>query len=224
MKNLRLLAAAGLLILTAASCKKEINNDPLPAIAAISIYNAVPDAPPLSMYLNTSKIQNDSLLYKGNIGYASANIGARQLIAFKSGTKVFDKAITLEDGKFYSAFLTGNYSTADVTLLQDSLYNPAAGKANIRFVNMTIGAPALDLGVNTGGTVVAGRTYKANSGYISVDAKQYNFVVRDNGSTVNKVVLPAVNIVAGHNYTIWTRGIYTATDAAALGAEVTLNF
>jgi hypothetical protein len=226
MKHLKLLAAAGLLILTAAGCKKDTyNNEPLPAIAAFSVYNAVPDAPKLSMYLNANKIQNDSLLYKGNIPYVSANIGARQLIAFKKGTKVLDKAITLEDGKFYSAFLTGNYSTADVVLLQDSLTNPDAGKANIRFVNMSIGAPSLDLGINTGGTLIAGRTYKANSGYIAVDAnQQYNFVIREHGSTVNKVIVPAVNLFAGHNYTIWTRGIYTATDGAALGAEVTLNF
>jgi hypothetical protein len=225
MKHLKLLAAAGLLILTAAGCKKDVNNDPLPAIAAFSVHNAVPDAPPLSIYLNTNKIQNDSLLYKGTIDYVSASVGARQLVAFKGATKVFDKPITLEDGKFYSAFLTGNYSTADVVLLQDSLVNPAAGKANIRFVNMSIGAPSLDLGLNTGTTLVSGRAYKANSGYISVDAgKQYNFVVRENGSTVNKVLLPGVTLAAGHHYTIWTRGIYTATDGAALGAEVTLNF
>jgi hypothetical protein len=189
------------------------------------VLNAVPDAPPISVYLNNNKIQNDSLLYKGQIPYVTAVAGARQLIAFKGGTKVLDKPVTLTEGKFYSAFLTGNYTTADVTLLQDSLTAPAAGKTHIRFVNMSIGAPSLDLALSTGTNVITGRTYKANSAYVPVDGgKQYNFVIRENGSTVNKVVVPAVNLSAGHSYTIWTRGVYSATDATAIGAEVTLNY
>ncbi|MES2808264.1 MAG: DUF4397 domain-containing protein [Bacteroidota bacterium] len=225
MKHLKLLAAAGLLLLGAAGCKKEVQNDPLPAIAALSVFNAVPDAPPLSIYLNTNKIEEDSLLYKGDIPYITAYAGPRQLIAYKSGAKVIDKAITLSQGKFYSAFLTGNYSTADVTLLQDSLFAPAVGKVNLRFVNMSNGSPSLDLAINTGANVITGRTYKANSAFISIEGnKQYNFVIRETGSTVNKVVIPAVNLVAGHNYTIWTRGIHTGTDGAALGAEVILNY
>lgn len=225
MKQFKLLVAAGLLLLGAAGCKKDVKNDPLPAIAAFSVYNAVPDAPPLSIYLNTNKIQNDSLLYKGEIPYVTAVAGARQLIAYKNGNKVIDKAVTLAEGKFYSAFLTGNYSTADVTLLVDSLKSPATGKVNIRFVNMSIDAPSLDLALSTGANVITGRTYKANSGYISIDGdKQYSFVIRETGSTVNKIVLPSVGLMAGHSYTIWTRGIYTATDGAAAGAEISLNY
>ncbi|MFD2147550.1 DUF4397 domain-containing protein [Mucilaginibacter antarcticus] len=225
MKHLKLLAAAGLLVLGAVGCKKEVQNDPLPAIAALAVYNAVPDAPPLSIYLNTSKIQADSLLYKGEVPYVTAAAGNRQLIAYKGGTKAIDKPITITEGKFYSAFLTGNYSTADVALLQDSLTSPAAGKVNIRFVNMSIGAPSLDLALNTGTNVITGRAYKANSKYLSIDGdKQYSFVIRETGSTVNKIALPSVGLMAGHSYTIWTRGIYTATDGAAVGAEISLNY
>jgi hypothetical protein len=226
MKQFKLLAAAGLLLLGAAGCKKDVQNDQLlPAIAAFSVYNAIPDAPPLSIYLNTSKIQNDSLLYKGGIPYVTAAAGNRRLIAYKAGNKTIDTPLTVSEGRFYSAFLTGNYSTAGVTLLVDSLKQPANGKANIRFVNMSIGVPSLDLALSTGANVITGRTYKANSGYISVDGNtQYNFVIRETGSTVNKVVVPAVNLTAGRSYTIWTRGIYTAANATAIGAEVTLNY
>jgi hypothetical protein len=224
MKHLKLFIAAALLILTAASCSKT-TYDPPPAIAAVSFYNASPDAPPLSLYLNTNKIQNDSVAYKGGIDYVNAYPGNREVSAYRNGTKAITKSITFDEGKFYSVFLTGNYSTAEFVAIQDSLIAPPAGKATIRFVNMGVGAPELDLVLSDGTKIVNGRAYKQNSAFAPIDGdKQYSFVIREHGASVDKVVLPSVNIIAGHNYTIWARGIYTATDGAAIGANIVRNY
>jgi hypothetical protein len=224
MKHVKLLIATVLIILTAAGCKKT-TYEPPQAVSAIGFFGASPDAPPLSIYLNSNKLDEDSLDYKGSIFYVNAYSGNRDIIAYKSGVKKITQTVKLEDGKIYSCYLTGNYSTAEFVLLEDSLSTPAIGKANIRFVNMSVEAPSLDLGLNDGTTVISGRTYKANSGFTTIAGeKQYSFVIREHGSTVNKVIVPAVNIMAGHNYTIWTRGIYTATDGAALAADVVLNY
>jgi hypothetical protein len=226
MKQFTLLAAVGLMILTAASCTKDNLYDDTPQpIAVIGFYGASPDAPKLSMYLNTNQIPSDSLGYKGRIDYVNAYPGNREINAYRNGAKVLTKTVTLDDGKFYSAFLTGNYSTAEFVLLQDSLINPPIGKATIRFVNMSVGAPALDLVTSTGTSIVASRTYKANSAFITIDGDtQYSFVIREHGSTVNKVILAPASIVAGHNYTVWARGIYSATDGAALDAALVRNY
>lgn len=231
MKHLKLFAAVGLIILTAAGCKKTIY-DPPPAISAVSFYNASPDAPPVSIYLNPNKIQSDSLLYKGNIDYVNAYSGTREISAYRNNEKKVFKSINFAEGKFYSVFLINNWSNAEFVSLDDSLTRPAVGKANIRFVNMSIGSPTmnmasptLDLGLNTGATLIAGRAYKANSAFSAIDGdKQYTFVVREHGTTVDKVTIPSVNILAGHSYTIWARGIYTATDGTALGADIVRNY
>jgi hypothetical protein len=226
MKKITLLAAVGLMILTAASCTKDnFNNEPPQPIAVVGFYNASPDAPKLSMYLDANKIPADSLPYKGRIDYVNAFPGNREINAYRNGTKVLTKAVTLDESKFYSAFLTGNYSTAEFVLLQDSLINPPQGKATIRFVNMGVGAPALDLLTSNGTSIVANRTYKANSAFIPIEGDtQYSFVIREHGSTVNKVIMAPYVLHAGHNYTIWTRGIYTATDGAALDAGIVMNY
>jgi hypothetical protein len=226
MKKFTLLAAVGLIILTATSCTKDnFDNEPPQPIAVVGFYAASPDAPKLSMYLNANKIPADSLAYKGRIDYVNAYPGNREINAYRNGTKVLTKAVKLDEGKFYSAFLTGNYSTAEFVLLQDSLINPAVGKATIRFVNMSVGTPALDLALSNGTTVISNRTYKANSAFTPIDGDtQISFVIREHGSTVNKVVMAPVNIIAGHNYTVWTRGIYTATDGAALDAGIVINY
>lgn len=226
MKHLKLLAAVGLIILTAASCRKDKQFDDVPQpIAAIGFYGASPDAPRVSMYLNANQIPTDSLVYKGRIDYVNAYPGNREINAYRNGAKVVSKAVTLDEGKFYSAFLTGNYSTAEFVLFQDSLVAPPFGKATIRFVNMSVGAPALDLVTGNGTSVVSNRTYKANSAFIPIDGEmQYSFAIREHGSTVNKVLMAPVYINAGHNYTVWARGVYTATDAAALDAGIVRNY
>lgn len=225
MKVLKLLGAAGLIMLTVAGCIKNTPQQDLPVISAISFLNASPDAPKLSIYLNSSRIQADSLAYKNSIFYVNAVSGQREISAYRGTEKKFAKTVTLDPGRIYSAYLTGNYSTAEFVVLEDSLVRPATGKAHVRFVNMSIGAPSLDLGQSDGSTLVSGRVYKANSAYVAVDGdKQYNFVVRAHGSTINKTILPSVNIELGHSYTIWARGIYTATDGAAFGAEITRNY
>jgi len=224
MKHLKLLIATGLTVLIAAGCKKTTIDQPQ-VFAAIGFFGASPDAPPLSIYLNNNKLDDDSLDYKGSIFYVNAYSGNREIVGYKNGVKKVSQTVKLEDGKIYSCFLTGNYSNAEFALLEDSLKTPLSGKAVIRFVNMSVGAPSLDLGLNDGTTVVSGRTYKANSGFIAITGdKQYSFVVREHGSTVNKVIVPSVTLLAGHDYTIWTRGIYTATDGAALAADVVLNY
>jgi hypothetical protein len=226
MKQIRLLAAVGLMILTAVSCKKDSYYDgPPEPIAVVGFYGASADAPKLSMYLNANKIPYDSLAYKGRIDYVNAYPGSREINAYRNGTKVLSKAVTLDEGKFYSAFLTGNYSTAEFVVLQDSLINPPYGKATIRFVNMCTGAPALDLVTSAGTSIVSNRAYKANSAFIPINGDtQYSFVIREHGSTVNKVIMTPLAILAGHNYTVWTRGIYTATDGAALDAGIVINY
>ena len=225
MKLLKLLTVAGLVIVAAAGCKKDSDYQTLPPISAVSFYHASPDAPKLSFYLNSNKIfEGDSSAYKSSIYYVNAYSGNRELSAYKGSERKFIKSFTLAEGHIYSAFLTGKYSTAEFVLLEDSLSTPAAGKAHIRFVNMSVESPALDLGVSGGASFITNKAYKANSGFTVIEGnKQYNFVVRNNGSTVDKVVLPSVNIEAGHIYTVWARGIYSATDGAALGAEITKN-
>jgi hypothetical protein len=224
MKHFKLLIATTLIILTAAGCKKTTYDPPQP-ISAIAFFAASPDAPPLSIYLNANKIQSDSLAYKGKMYYVNAYSGNRDIIAYKGSTKKLTQTVKLEDGKIYSCFLTGNYSTAEFTLLEDSLANPPIGKVNVRFINMSVGAPSLDLGLSDGTAVISGRTYKTNSGFTAIPGdKQYSFVIREHGATVNKVIIPPVNLLSGHNYTIWTRGIYTATDAVALDADIVLNY
>lgn len=226
MKHLKLLKAAvlgGLIILTAASCTQHYEEPP--ALSALSFINASPDAPSVAVYLNNNKINTDSVAYAHNLDYINAYSGAREATVYRGTEKKVSTTLDLKQGRVYSLFLAGQWANAELVLLEDSLYIPAPGKAHIRFVNMSVGAPSLDLGVNDGSTIVSGKEYKSNGGFIDIDGdKQYTFVLRQHGSTQDKITMPSITIERGFNYTIWAKGVYTATDATGLGADIIKNY
>lgn len=215
----------GVVALFAVSCSKSTNNEPLPPIANLAIYQVSPDAPKLGFRLNNSVLNSDSVPY-GTYGYYfNAIAGSRELTAYQQGTKKVTSTIDLKEGAIYSAWLTGRWATPEFVLIEDKLVNPSSGKALIRFVNMSIESPALDLVTNTGTAVVSGKTYKTASEFVEIAGGQnYNFVIRENGNTTDKVVLPSVSIQSGRIYTIAARGIYNSTGATALAGDVLINY
>lgn len=216
----------GIAVLLAAGCSK-VNNDPLPPVANLAVYHVSPDAPKLGFRLNSNLLYQDADSLKfGNFGYyLNAYAGSRELSAYQQSTKKLSATVDLKDGSIYSAWVTGRWAAPELVLLEDKLTNPAAGKANIRFVNMSVDAPALDLVTSTGTTVVSNRAYKENSDFTAIDANQnYNFVIRQNGSTTDKVLLPSVGIQSGRIYTIVAKGFYNETGTTGLSGDVLVNY
>jgi hypothetical protein len=233
MKSLKLyakMAFACSVIFALTSCSKD-HEAPAPRISGVAFVQASPDAPSVSFYIDQNQVNPQPFLYGSSSGgYLNAYSGNRNVYAYQYGSqqgtdKKITGSVTLESQKLYSIFLTGKWANAEFVLLEDSLAKPDAGKATLRFVNMSVGAPSLDLGLNDGTTVVSGRIYKQNSGFIPITGdKKYTFVIREHGATVAKITLPETTIAAGRVYTIWAKGIYTGTGATGPGAAIIANY
>ncbi len=224
-KSLKNWALLGVVALFAAGCAKTTDPGPDQPISTMAVYNVSPDAPKVQFKLNSSVINTDSAAY-GTYGfYFNAYAGSRELSAYQREIKKVSAAVDLQDGKIYSAWLTGSWATPEFVVLEDKLANPPAGKAYVRFVNMSVDAPALELGTNTGNTITGGRTYKTGSDFVEITGGQsYNFVIRDNGSTTDKVLLPSVTIQTGRIYTIAAKGFYNGTGNSGLTGDVLINY
>lgn len=221
---LKITFVLSLVIIVAAGCRKDYNRPVYTPISAMAFFNASPDAPTVGLMLDQNTV-NGTFAYTDRSYYFNAYSGTRKAAIMENGVKKLTSDIILKQGKYYSLFLAGPYATGEFVLMEDSLKSTAPDKVNIRFVNMSVGAPSLDLGLTDGTTLVSGRTYKQNSAYIGINGNTtYNFVIRDHGSTVAKVTLPATMLNTGRHYTIWAKGTYTGTGAAALGAEVDRNY
>ncbi len=223
---LKITSVLALVVVLGAGCRKDYLNPRVSSspISAVAFFNASPDAPAVGLMLDQNTVDG-SYAYTDRSFYFYAYSGTRKAAVTENNVKKTTGDIVFKQGKYYSLFLAGPYSTSEFVVLEDSLKSFAPDKVNIRFVNMSFGAPSLDLGLTDGTTLVSGRTYKQNSAYISVNGNTtYNFVIRDHGSTVAKVTLPATMLNTGRHYTIWAKGIYTGTGAAAIGGEIDRNY
>lgn len=154
---------------------------------------------------------------------------------------------------FYSVYLSGKVQTPGDLVTVDDLTRPAAGKAKIRFVNLSPDSPALDFAgaaATTTGTrpvLIGNRTYNTSSDFITVDVANdgqfFAFELRNAGSTTvvptqsrTNEIVPQIGQVsfstvqsftqlleAGKIYTFIARGYVNPTTGGAPVPPSTLS-
>lgn len=167
--------------------------------------------------------------------YAAITPGQYTLTATMAAkdTIVSTVAQTIEDGKYYSFFMSGIYSTvtktAEAFIVEDPIPTTIDfAVAHVRLVNAVSNATgdltlyAINTAVGSVETAVGGAlVYKAAGAFVSVPAGTYNLRVRATGAGTDLITRAGVSLVGGRVYTITARG-NTAT-ASTLGLDFTQN-
>jgi hypothetical protein len=217
---------------------------PLPN-ARIKFFNFAPSSPKLNFYAGDTKMTavtsttgSDTLgvvyptaasggLYAG-IAAGQYTVSARLATPTDQNLAISNTPATIEDGKFYSYYLSGVYNTttktAEAFLVEDPI--PAGDidftVASVRLVNaisngtgdLTLYAKNPNTGVETAvGTAVA---YKGAGAFVSVPFGVYDLSVRYSGSSTNLTSLSTQSFVGGHVYTISARGSTATTSTLGL--------
>jgi hypothetical protein len=135
----------------------------------------------------------------------------------------------LEDGKFYSYYISGIYDAAtkkaDAFVVEDSLPAPSAAndftQAWVRFVNAvpnSTGPLTATVTLETGGqqaTVGGATAYKAATGFRAVPNGVYTITLTAQGASAPLVTRTGVNLVGGRVYTLAVRGDATLPSTGA---------
>jgi hypothetical protein len=249
MTNQRLLAAlAGALILTACE-KNAVQVLPDVAIpgASIKFFNFSPNAPQVNFYADETKMTAvlSATGSEANTGVAYGGAGNGGVyLAIQPGTHTLtgriaaatDKDLiiatlpgSVEDGKFYSYYMTGFYNTtaktSDAFLIEDPMNMRAIptdfSVAYVRFVHAISNAtgPLTLYARNTiaGDTTAIGAAvaYKGAGGFVALPTGIYDLFARYTDSTTNKVARTGVAFGGGRIYTIGARGDITITSTTA---------
>jgi hypothetical protein len=220
------LCAVCLLSVLLSSCLKSNNSYYSPPVAFVSFIQASTNEPPLDFYMNNNKVNLAFINYGDGLDYFRAYTGKRTLSFYSAGTmtQLFSDTATLSVNVAYSVFLTNASATSaspSILLLTDSVSKPASGKANIRFVNVSPDAPAVDLAVLDSAAFISNKAYKGYSSFLPMQGgKTYTFNVLQHGSNTVLATLSNVPISAGLVYTIWFHGLASSSnvnDKPALG-------
>jgi len=222
------LLGIGCFLLLFTSCLKSKNDYTPPPVGYVTFFQAVPDAQPIDLYFNSNKVNQNPVQYGYGLDYFQAYPGLRTINVFNSisNTKLFSDTATIQPNIAYSVFYVIN-SAQQVGLfrLTDSISKPAAGKATLRFINVSPDAPAVDLAVKDSAAFVTNKGFKGFSSFIPKDGgKTYNFEIRQHGTNTVLTTLSGVTLNSGLVYTIWLHGLAsTALDGDKLTASIVTN-
>ena len=162
-----------------------------PVTSQVRVIDASPDAPGLDLYQGTA-----ILAYNLGLGtltsYVPITPGTYNVSADQAGSH---SQLITATGTFAAeaqyTVLIGNYLNAlQELILKDQNTASPLGQVNLRFVDQSVRAGALDLYLVPGGStvvtqrpVVTGISFNTNTGYLSVPAGTYTLIALPAGTT-----------------------------------------
>lgn len=194
-------------------------------VAGLSMINAFAAPDSLDFYVDQTRVNDKAFKFNSKIDYKNLYPGNRALSIAKRGSNraLASERFNLVSGVGYSIFVldTLNTNTKKYLLTQDDLSAPAADKAKVRFINLSKDAPALSLRINgKDADLFTDKAFYEYTSFTSVDpGASVTFDIK--AGTEVKTTLPNVKIESGKIYTIYAKGISTATiDSLKLGAAI----
>lgn len=220
------LATAILATLALASCSSDNKSNPLaPAVPArVMAVHASPDAPAVDLLVDGAVV-GTGLAFPNSTPYLNLASGTRNVKVNVSGTTttVINADLPVTGGASYTVFASDVVASIGAIVLTDDLTAPASGKAHVRFVHLSPGAPAVDVAVQSGPVLFANKAFKQYSAFTPVDAGTYNLEVRLAGTSTVALPLNGIVLQSGKIYTVFAKGLLSGAGAQALGAQIILN-
>ena len=215
-----------------ASCSKE-GTTLSTSNAYLNIVNVSPDVRPFNLYANAIRQGLTTYNYPSASNYFLQNVAEvpleiRPVLASNvTQTRLLVLDQELKRDVRYTWYVTGFRSDSSLATVftVDSSSAPAVGRGKIRFVNVSINSPALNLTAND---TIAFRNvpYKSVTDYIELTAGNYNLNITASATPSTSIkALSSVSILDGKLYTVYAYGLVgrVTTDTAAFNAGVTLN-
>ncbi len=181
-------------------CSKNGENgvDPSPTPGRFMFVQASPDAPPLDLYVDSTRVDS-SIVYPRNTNYMNIDAGTRILRIVRPGTMqtLYLAQVPVVSGWNYTIIGVDSVANYYSMLLVDNLALPPAGKANLRFVQVSPNAPAVDLVIRNGITLFTNRGFKSKTDFIALDAGVYTFDVKVSGTPTLLASVSGDSLTAG---------------------------
>lgn len=189
--------------------------------AKVRVVHASPDAPAVDVIVNGNRALTNVPFFAAS-AYLDLPAGSYDIQVVPAGATspvVIDaKGVRIEAGKAYTIAATGKLAEIKPTILIDDLSAPAAGKAHVRVIHFSPDAPAVDIKVAGGPTLISNLAFPQASNYLPVDAGSYNLQVTPAGGSAVVLDLQGVRLEAGKIYDVFAVG-----ELASIRVETTVT-
>jgi hypothetical protein len=207
-RNLLAVVAISAAAIAFSSCEK--NNIDESGMANLKVVNASPNSNAQNFYLANSALVTTGLSFTAASNYISTYTGSRLVAEFRNMDTNTDFAtgeLWLFRGESYTVYLAGEGGNARVKLYQDDLSSPPSGKARIKFIHLSDGAPS-DIRIKTasGDNLVTNLSRNLASGYINIAPGTLSIAITGTalGKDVGQFDIPS--FTAGRVYAVYITG------------------
>lgn len=216
------------------SCKKDWGDSSSTTVAGIGFVHASPGTGALDFIVNNQKANNKDFTYTNDLGYFGVYPGSLLFgVVKKDSTRYLTTSnVTLRSGLFYSAFVIDVLPAPKILVVEDDLKAPETDKAKVRFINLSPDSKPFDLEVhNTDPAALTAsfmlttnKAYKDVISFTSINPSiSYKFELKETGSAIPVATISNIKIEKGKIYTIWAKGLKTATDSTKLSLGIITN-
>ena len=232
MKKIVSGVSAFLLLALVLSCND--NNTSNPSLGYFLVANVSPDAPSLSLTINSNVIDT-GLSFGTFTPYYSANAGTYNFAFYPSGssTAAVTNNVNIEANKVYSYFLVDSFSEVKSSIVPDVFPKPPGDSVYVRFFNFSPNLPQpVNLVDATTGLALfpnsTSRTFNDQatnlpySNFTEIHAGSYTLELKLADGTI--LWSHAGNLEGGKVYTLFAQGTYNGTGAQAFGLGQILNY
>jgi hypothetical protein len=196
-----------LVLLGLLSCEKDDVDEH--GTSQLKIVNASPESTTQNFYL-LGNLLKEELDYAEYSDFTSTSSGNRLSASFKnqsSGAEYANGELWIANGKHYTVFLVGSGSDARIKQYEDDLSSPDSGKAKVKFIHLSDGAPSVIKIKNASGdNIVENLSLNIESGYKTIDPGTFSFSVYGtaSGNLIKNFTIPSIE--AGRIYTVYIAG------------------
>lgn len=219
-----------LILTTAMLCSQLVSADARVTVAHFAPFAEDIADTSVSVALNGT-VALENVKFKDFTGYIDLPAGEYKVDIIPTGTTTvaITETYTLEDGKDYTVYASGNGTLQPLALfaLADDNTAPASGNVKIRVVHAApFGATpeATEVSIRTaGGDLVAGLQgvpYGVASGYLELPADTYDLKVASNNGQVNYIDPLPVSLPAGTIATLFAVGDIVTQDLSIIATPI----
>lgn len=214
LKKLQTLFIVVVSVSLLSSCLKTYVDPKITASAHTVFVNTIPNGASYSFFIDEFRVSSQTISFSFALPAIYVTAGTKKVdLVPRNGIPAFTDTITFKSTYFYTIFTTQQATTdPEFFIVEDSpanLQTPPAGKAKVRFVNLSPDAPNTDLYFDGGANIITNLPYKTSSDFVTVDAGVFDFDFRETGTTTTKFK-KHVAIESGRIYTVFSLGLWNA--------------
>lgn len=194
--------------------------------ATIRFVHASPDAPAVDVYVNDREVFSNAA-FKRVTNYTPLDAGTYTVKVFPAtangqGNPAVQAQVTLNGGWDYTLAAVGKLANIQAKLISDNLNTPGQGKTKVRAYHFSPNAPAVNVGVKDGSTLVRGLSFPNATDYITADSGRLNLVVQDAGNNALVTEIPNVNLTSNSVQSVFVFGL-AGNETPALSTSLTTD-